>query len=70
MLFYSVNENKKEKRFGNWFPIALSLWGFTVSAFIIFLGGSHRDKIEFYFFQGRKGFSNNLLYSIMKLMLA
>lgn len=56
VLFYSVNENKKERKFGNWFPTTLFLWGFTVSTVLIFLGGYYQNKImkllEFYIFQG------------------
>ncbi|RHZ46861.1 hypothetical protein Glove_606g130 [Diversispora epigaea] len=56
VLFYSVNENKKERKFGIWFPITLFLWGFTISTVLIFLGGHYQNKImrllEFYIFQG------------------
>ena len=56
MLFYSVNENKKERKYGNWFPITLFLWGFIFSIVLIFLGRYYENKImklvEFYIFQG------------------
>ncbi|RIB11583.1 ceramidase-domain-containing protein [Gigaspora rosea] len=35
ILFYSVNENKKERKFGNWFPIVLFLWGLIFSILLI-----------------------------------
>ncbi|CAB4441314.1 unnamed protein product [Rhizophagus irregularis] len=56
ILFYSVNENKKERKFGNWFPITLFLWGLIFSILLIFLGEYYENRImklvEFYIFQG------------------
>ncbi|RHZ64540.1 hypothetical protein Glove_323g13 [Diversispora epigaea] len=56
VLCYSVIENKKEKRFGIWFPITLILWGIIITLTMIISGIYHQDKImqslEFYVFQG------------------
>lgn len=55
-LCYSVIENKKEKKFGVWFPITLSLWGLIVTLTMILSGMHYHDKVmqslEFYMFQG------------------
>ncbi|GBB89671.1 hypothetical protein RclHR1_16450001 [Rhizophagus clarus] len=56
ILFYSINENKKEKKFGKWFPITLFLWGFIFSVILVLLKGYYENEImklvEFYIFQG------------------
>ncbi|CAG8541808.1 14610_t:CDS:2, partial [Racocetra fulgida] len=56
MLCYSVFENQKEKRFGKWFPIGLTLWGLLITTIMVLSGSDHQDKmmqlIEFYVFQG------------------
>ncbi|RIB23471.1 ceramidase [Gigaspora rosea] len=56
ILFYSINENKKERKYGNWFPIVLFLWGLIFSIMLIVLGKYYENQIiklvEFYIFQG------------------
>ncbi|CAG8662000.1 23739_t:CDS:2 [Dentiscutata erythropus] len=56
MLFYSVFENQKEKKFGKWFPIGLTIWGLLITTIMILSGKDHEDRmmqlIEFYVFQG------------------
>ncbi|CAG8433913.1 6744_t:CDS:10 [Scutellospora calospora] len=56
MLCYSVFENQKEKKFGKWFPIGLTIWGLFITAVMVLSGRYHQDRmmqlIEFYVFQG------------------
>ncbi|RIB14401.1 ceramidase [Gigaspora rosea] len=56
MLCYSVFENQKEKRFGKWLPIGLTIWGLLITTIMILSGKDHNDRmmqmIEFYVFQG------------------
>ncbi|CAG8608899.1 13490_t:CDS:2 [Acaulospora morrowiae] len=56
VLCYSVIENRKERKYGNWFPVALIIWGLAVTAIMVISGRHSHDgmmqAIEFYVFQG------------------
>ncbi|CAG8447332.1 7760_t:CDS:2 [Cetraspora pellucida] len=56
MLCYSVFENQKEKKFGKWLPIGLTLWGLFITTVMVLSGSDHQNRmmqlIEFYVFQG------------------
>ncbi|CAG8492210.1 6129_t:CDS:2 [Diversispora eburnea] len=64
VLCYSVIENKKEKKFGIWFPITLILWGIIITLTMI-ISGIYQDKImqslEFYVFQANIEKSSQML---------
>ncbi|CAJ0630790.1 4861_t:CDS:2 [Entrophospora sp. SA101] len=72
-LCYSIIENKKTRRFGRWFPIALATWCLLITSIMIFSGRYHHDKkmqlIEVFVFQVSFAIMAGFFYIYISLLM-